>query len=918
MKILRFIVCLLFLSSASIRAAEMIGIEVKEYDNIDAFVLYHTDFLRLDVTYVSGVVKIKSDYAIKFRKLTPVSIDNLSSGLKNETSKVISFSTKEPYVSFEVVRGEKLTAIKFRTDKKFEKAQHDIRALNKQDHETSGMKVEEKLQKDKGDVKFNKTKDSIEVKFDFDEEVSCGAFQRSNKVWIAFNKKKGFEFPVSSDIKPPTLIEIPTYTVLSFEIPNGYVPSIQSSSPSSWSLNFKRSKVPLKLNYKVEKLIDAYGVHVSGDSFQNKIDFTDPVIGDEITIITSTKAEQGLSFSSNFNDFTVHNSLVGVGVSWITEDSNVDFTKNGAEIYSSSNIVLNKAAEETKLDFSKSNLPVKFDVEGKNFVEKRGNLAKELVKSSLPDQDRESKYKLACYFFNQKLYHDALGVINTIKEEENFINKYPQISLLKAVTLSIIGRYQESIEITNALSKLKLSTSLKAENSIWDNFNKVKLEDSTNSIGLLSYIDGFISTYPDDIYWILLGAEFEVLSSNNDLASVEELFRRVKDPVDQNHIDELNFYRATFYRKNQKFSLANNYYDAIKLDYSNPYQYVRSELDQVDMIIKMSQMDPDEAVKKLDKLKYLWRGDKLEYQVLLRSAELRETNHDYIKALRTYKYLLEFFPNSKGSVHISHQMGVIYNNFIFSKGGVIDGMSDFDVVSLYYEFRELTPIGNDGDKVVLSVAKRMINLDLLDEAEKILNHQVQYRLSGKDKIISGEHLGAVYLLNKKPKLALEVLNSTDIINSGFIEHLSRQRLKAKAHMDIGEYDMALDILEEDDSREAKIMRLEIYFKKSDWSNYALTAESDILPLLSVSKKIPENLEKEVLRLAISYSMLAREDDIAYLDANINTEDKVLKDSIKLISSSNEKVDITNLDNNLKSDEVEKYFRSIVDKLFDFK
>jgi hypothetical protein len=921
MKILRFIFFVLIFYSSHVRAVETIGIEVKEYDNIDAFVLYHPDFFKLEVTYVSGVVKIKTDYPVQFRKLTPVSIDALSRNLKNENSKTISFVAKEPYTSFEVVRGEKLTAIKFRTDKKFEKVNHNIQALNKQDHQVQGLKVEEKEKEQKEEVKISKNKDEIEVKFEFSEDVSSGAFQRSNKVWIAFDRKKGFEFPAGGDIKSPTLIDIPEFTVLSFEIPNGYLPYLNSTSPKHWTLGFRKKESKLRSKYKIEKLLDHYGVHVSSDSLKKIVNFVDPAVGDRISIITTTKPQSGVDSNHFFNDFTLYNTLGGVAVSWVVEDYKIEFSKTGLELYSLNNAIFgdsNSNPQETEVDFSKSFLPVNFKMNGSDLTKNKAYLLKKIINSKNLDEEEENKYNLACFFFSEKLYHEALGTLENIKFQENFLKKFPEAPLFKGALLSLLTRYKDSESIFSVLMNINTNPSLKAEAKIWSNYNKIKLEESTNSIGLLKFIDGFFEKYPDDIYWNILSAEFEVTSNNNDLSIVEQLFRKIRAPKQKIHNDELNFYKATFYRKNKKYNLANNYYDSIKLDSRNAYHYVRGELEQIDMFIKLNQIEPDEAVKKLDKLKFLWRGDHLEYQTLLKTAELRQGNQDYIKALRTYKYLLESFPNNKGSVHISHQMADIYNNFIFSKGGIVERMSDFEIVSLYYEFRELTPIGEAGDRVVLSVAKRMINLDLLDEAERILNHQVQYRLSGKDKILSGEHLAAIYIINKKPRLAIDVLNDTDLVNFGFLEHMTRQRVKSKAYIDLEEYDSALEILDEDESTDAKILKLDAYFKKSDWSNYALIAESDILPLLSVKKKIPENLEKEVLRLAISYSMLGRPDEIAYLNANLNTDDNVLLDSIALISSSNEKIDIRNLDSKFKVDEVDKFFKSVVDKLFDFK
>lgn len=922
MQILRlvfFLIC--FFTSTTVKAVEIFGIEVKEYDNVDAYIIYHPDYFKIDVTFVSGVVRIKADYPVSFRKLTPVSIDALVSGLRNENSKTISFKPKEHYSHFEVVRGEKLTAIKFHTEKKFDKLNREVHALNKQEHNLQGIKVESKPSVDKSsEAKIKKTKDAIEVKFEFGSRAGASAFERDNRVWVAFDKKQGFDFPIDADIQPPKLIDINDATVLSFEIPQGYKPSLTTSDSDTWILSFKKSTAQLRFQYRVEKLFDHYGAHISGDGLKKVIEFIDPYIGDKVTMVTSSHSSSGISRPRYFSGFTIHKTIGGVAISWVEENYKVEFSKVGIEVYTLNNALFNltdRKESELTIDYSTSSLPINFTIVGRDYNQKKAQLFSNIVKAQ-PAENNTKIYELASFFLKEKLYQEALASLDYIKYDTDFLESYPQAPLFKAVLLSLIGRYQDSESLLKAYTSLDISPLLKAEAGVWSNYNNIKLGTTTAPSTTLRFIDGFITNYPDDIYWKLLSAELELASNNNDLSLVEQLFRKVRVPNEKFYIDDLNYYKGSFYRKNKKTNLANNYYDAIKLDYTDSFQYVRKVMDQVEMMTRSSQIDYTVALNKLQELRYLWRGDKLEYQLLLKIAELQQGKQDYLPALRTYKYLLEAFPNDVGSVHISHQMAEIYNNFVFAQGGVIDNMSDFALISLYYEFRELTPIGEAGDKVVLAVAKRMINLDLLDNAESILSHQVRYRLSGKDRIVSGDHLAAIYILNKKPKMAIDVLNETDISNYGFLEHMIRLRVKAKAFLDLGDYQSALSSIKDDDSTDAKIIRLEIYFRMSDWENYVLTAESDIIPIISVGKQMPVSFEKETLRLAISYSMLGKMDEIKYLSSKLNTEDHILSDAVKLIESSNEKIDIRSLDSKFNANEVEALFKSIINKIFDLK
>ena len=57
-------------------------------------------------------------------------------------------------------------------------------------------------------------------------------------------------------------------------------------------------------------------------------------------------------------------------------------------------------------------------------------------------------------------------------------------------------------------------------------------------------------------------------------------------------------------------------------------------------------------------------------------------------------------------------------------------MSAIKALSLYYDFRELTPVGRRGDEMVRRLADKLVEVDLLGRAAELLNHQVENRLKG--------------------------------------------------------------------------------------------------------------------------------------------------------------------------------------------
>src|SRR4030095_10827024 len=63
-------------------------------------------------------------------------------------------------------------------------------------------------------------------------------------------------------------------------------------------------------------------------------------------------------------------------------------------------------------------------------------------------------------------------------------------------------------------------------------------------------------------------------------------------------------------------------------------------------------------------------------------------------------------------------------------GGKGDNLPAIDALALFYDFRELTPIGRRGDEMIRRLAERLMAVDLLDQAAELLQHQVDHRLQG--------------------------------------------------------------------------------------------------------------------------------------------------------------------------------------------
>ena len=173
---------------------------------------------------------------------------------------------------------------------------------------------------------------------------------------------------------------------------------------------------------------------------------------------------------------------------------------------------------------------------------------------------------------------------------------------------------------------------------------------------------------------------------------------------------------------------------------------------------------------------------------------------------------------------------------------------------MFYEYRELTPIGRRGDEMIRRLADRLVAVDLLDQASELLQYQVDHRLEGAARAQVAARLAMVYLTNRKPDRAIAALRTTRIADLAGELRQQRLLLEARAQSDVGRHDLALDIISNITGREAIRLRSDIYWASRRWREASEQIElyygdrwRDFKPLNPVEKG-------DVIRAVVGYAL----------------------------------------------------------------
>ena len=123
--------------------------------------------------------------------------------------------------------------------------------------------------------------------------------------------------------------------------------------------------------------------------------------------------------------------------------------------------------------------------------------------------------------------------------------------------------------------------------------------------------------------------------------------------------------------------------------------------------------------RELENLTTAWRGDETEVEALQTAgAALHRDGPLPRRVPRHARGADARYPSSPLTRNIQQEAAKTFDTlFLAGKG---DALPAIDALGLFYDFRELTPIGRRGDEMIRKLAERLVSVDLLDQGAELL------------------------------------------------------------------------------------------------------------------------------------------------------------------------------------------------------
>jgi hypothetical protein len=698
-------------------------------------------------------------------------------------------------------------------------------------------------------VRVAPTENGTKIMFAWPEPVAAAAFRRNGAMWLAFDMpsndvKELFEDARVAKLGKPSRLDVPDVTIIRIAEASPLGVSLTASG-KSWIVDLTQGgKVaPLQtIEQRRESLADGASSLLLRTNGPGRVaSVTDPA-GGSLHIVPVRPTGLGIAEQASWPEFQLLPSYQGVVIASLDDAITVDSLPQGVVITTTPQGELQPIAEAAGEDAQVAALdqqpqpedtaqpkppapaegqPILASVPGLFDLPtwRRGGAAtfmadQRTLQGAVTDADEAEKaaarMALGEFYFAHGLVEEAESALSEIGREGRSELDQRRLALLMGAIQALDGQLEKA---RATLSEKSLAGV--AETNLFLGMAAAGEEKWEEAAKHFTDALPDIADYPKPIReTIYLAAGTALSNAGNPIAAQRFADALRTDQPDRNARDRLAYLDGRIkLRAGERdealalwAGLANSPLEDIK---------AHSQFDLVEERLKGGDLAPADAIAPLEALRFVNRGGDFEFNLLRKLGTLYLEQNQPREGLVALRDAAANFPDRPEAKEVGEQMSAAFRALYLENGA--DRLSPLTAVALYDEFRELTPAGAEGDRMMSLMADRLVEVDLLSRAAELLEGLVQKRLTGLDKLHAGTRLAAIRMLDRKPDLALKALKESEIDELVPPDMAAeRKRLMARATFDIGDILGGLRMLDGDDSLEAKWLRADMQWRTREW------------------------------------------------------------------------------------------------------
>lgn len=476
----------------------------------------------------------------------------------------------------------------------------------------------------------------------------------------------------------------------------------------------------------------------------------------------------------------------------------------------------------------------------------------ELVRAAATAQRSEraaARIALAAHLLANGLGVEALGPLDALVAEEPARRSDRRVRLMQGMAHTMMHRPKEA---EAALAADSLKESLEAE--LWRAVNDSRAGRHPRAFAAFRRAAAILDSYPDHLQAMIRPEALRTAIAMKDQAVAGRHLSLLGEyvPMWLNR-DQVALMQAEFDEMAGRVDAALTGYKALFDSALRPVS-ARAQLKGMQLANRENDgsIPREEMVARLETLTIAWRGDQTEIEALGELGHIYVEDQRWREAFGLARKASSMFPDHAITRRLHDEAAKHFDElFTSGKGGTLGRA---EVVALFYDFKEFMPVGRRGDEIIRRLADRLVELDLLDQAAEMLQHQIDNRISGAQRATVAARLAMIRLMNRQPAEALRALGASRIAEMPRDVRRARQLLEAKALSDLSRTDLALDILSAETGPEVDRLRADVLWSARRWREAGEAHERILGEAWRKSEPLSERERADALRAAVAYVM----------------------------------------------------------------
>lgn len=708
--------------------------------------------------------------------------------------------------------------------------------------------------------------DKTVLTFQWAAPVGAAVFRRGEAVWVVFDTAARMDLTGARALgqaRDARWAAGPDYTVVRLSAPEGLALSAQGQG-GTWTVTLGGPPSGAT-GVEIDRSADGSPVLTARMAGATKtVWLTDPLAGDRFAAVTALAPGKGLGQPRRTVDMTLLPTAQGLAVETPTDDLKIDAAGDLVTLSRPRGLTLSPPSALLEAGDHDADAPRKAALPAlildewaqlgqAGFSDRYRRLQdaaglETIAADGDPRAPIAARLALARFLVGSGLNYEAIGVLDALVDKAPNMLGEPEVRGLRGVARVGVGRLEEAqADFSGAALVNDPAT------QVWRGYIAAEQGDWTEARRAFAAGASVVDDFPKAWRARFGAAHAMAAIETGDLPAARQLLAYVFSQ-DAPAADQLTarLVQARLFDLSGDRERALAVYKAVA---RAPIEAVATpaRLGVVSLEMDKGAITPDQAAQQLEQLKWRWRGDATELAVIRKLSDIYLQRGRYREALDALRGAGKRMAGVPGATEIMADQSNAFRALFLD--GAADGLQPVQALALFYDFRELTPIGADGDEMVRRLARRLIDVDLLDQAAELLKHQVDERLDGVAKAQVATSLATVYLMDRQPEKALQAIwgSRTTLLPAAM--NSERRALEARALMDLGRFDHALEVLDRDQSDPAREVRADILWKQQKWAEAAALYEArlggryrDTAAALSPSE------ESWLVRAGVGYSL----------------------------------------------------------------